>query len=36
MDKSEFEEWTSGANQYALNAIDTNMIREQYEEMFFN
>lgn len=34
MDQNEFKEWTSGASQYALNAIDTNEIRKQYKTMF--
>ncbi|MEP7111258.1 MAG: glycosyltransferase [Ferruginibacter sp.] len=34
MEQEEFSEWNKGARQYALNAIDIDAIKKQYDEMF--
>ena len=35
MEEEVFEEWRQGALRYAANAIDKDVIKKKYEEMFF-
>jgi glycosyltransferase involved in cell wall biosynthesis len=35
MDQEEMEEWSMAAGKYAEGAIDVNIIKKQYEEMFW-
>jgi hypothetical protein len=34
MGQEEMEEWSRGARRYAEGAVDVEMIKRQYEEMF--
>ena len=36
MDENEFNQWRVSANKYALNNINSEEIKAQYHNMFFN